>query len=155
MIGFKAIDEDIKIFKDIYNRRNIMFKNSELMDEIEKLKEENKILRDENIRLHGIKDEIEKEFKRKEEHAAALMEVELNRKVDQQVRKVKDEYAVKEKELVNKNFEKLSSSLAELHEKGNATTRYIETASLKMMDMFGKVMGGKNIQIEDKTEGEN
>lgn len=126
------------------------------MDEIEKLKEENIILREENRKLHGIKEEIEKEFKRKEEHAAALMEVELNRKIDQQVRKIKDEYAAKERELVDKNFEKLSNSLAELHEKGNANTKYIEKASLKMMDMVGSALSGKYTpQLEGKEGNDN
>lgn len=94
---------------------------------------------------------IKADYKKKEEHATALMEVKQKEAIFEAVNKVKEEYADKEKKLVEEHFGKLSTSMTELHEKGNANTQYIKDVSLKMIEVIGG-RGTKGLLENDNTE---
>ena len=99
-------------------------------------------------RVEVLKDaevEVKREYLRKEEHATALMKVKQQEAINEAVNKVKNEYATKEKELLEKNFEKLSGSMTKLHEEGNRNSQYQEKMTLKMMDVISSISSGKTV----------
>ncbi len=100
-------------------------------------------LREDNEKLRVIEKDIREEFQRKEEHAVALLKVEQQKTINEEVQTVKDEFSKKEKQLLEDNFNKLGTSLEELHNKGNSNTKFIEATSLKMMDVVAQLSGKK------------
>ena len=125
----KDLKEKCEIQEELIKEFEVRIK--ELLEEISKL-------RDAEI-------DIRKEYLRKEEHATALMKVKQQEEIAKAVNTVKDEYAKKEKDLLEANFEKLSGSMTKLHEEGNRNSQYQEKMTLKMMDVISSISSGKKV----------
>lgn len=142
-------------------RRIYMFGKAELKLELASEKKKNEELWKDNKELRDAKITIEKEYdkkmadfrlewKRKEEHATSLLEIEKKTEILDAVTKVKEEYQAKEKELLETNFNKLSTSLEKIHSDGNAQTKFVKELSLKMIDKMSN-----NTQTENFNANAN
>jgi len=92
--------------------------------------------------------ETEIKFDEKRALAFKTMELEFQEKYQRKVQKIREEYDTKTRDMMEKNFTHMKDELAKLHTEGNANTKYVEKASLKMMD----VLAGKNTQKQLKSE---
>ena len=68
--------------------------------------------------------------------AFKTMELEFQDKYLTKVQKIRSEYDDKTRDMMEKNFTHMKEELAKLHTEGNANTKYVEKASLKMMDVL-------------------
>ena len=143
--------------KELLELREANKKGQELVEELEeRIKDQDERIKELVVEIRELKHaeiEIKKDYQRKEEHATALMKVKTQEEITKAVNKVKDEYAVKERELLDKNFEKLSTSMTKLHEEGNRNSQYQEKMTLKMMDVIGSISSGKSVDSSKLIEG--
>lgn len=85
--------------------------------------------------------DMEINFEKKEHRLSMETErkvAELERKHADELHRLKteltEEFMSKEKTLLNRNFDQLSTSLEELHSKGNSTTKLLEGIAMKAME---------------------
>lgn len=64
------------------------------------------------------------------EQAVAKAQIDSEKKLQEEVKKLNDKQIKMEADM----YEKLAKSMAELHEKGNAQTKFVQELSLKMLD---------------------
>jgi len=86
-------------------------------------------------------EELQHKFKLEKEtrdNEIANMKANIVLKHEQDIAKIKSDYdkkLIEEKERLNKEFyDKMTTSLAELHSKGNHTTDFLKEMTLKMLD---------------------
>lgn len=85
-------------------------------------------------KYQNLERDLEEKFKEKKAIAYKTMELEFKQKHMEEIGQIKDEYAKKLQQATEENYAKLKDSLAKIHEEGNATTKYVEKLSLKLMD---------------------
>lgn len=147
MFGKKEEEEAKKEYEEL--KKAVECFEERIKERDEKIED----LIDEIKDLMKAEEKIKEEYLRKEEHATALMKVKQQEAINEAVTKVKDEFAAKEKELLEKNFDKLSSSMTKLHEEGNRNSQYQEKMTLKMMDVIGSISSGKAVDSSKLIEG--
>lgn len=74
--------------------------------------------------------------------------------------KIKDEYNKKIVTLNEEHYSKLKDSLQKLHEEGNATSKFMEQSTLKMMEVVSNIGSNRPLQLsapeqEGTTTGRN
>lgn len=109
--------------------------------------------------LNEYKNKVDKEYSDQKAIAYKTMDLEFKDKLmsqtnklkeahSEELQKVREEFDKKLMTLNEEHFEKLKTSLQKLHEEGNATTKYVENLSLKMMETF-KPTNIKQISVQD------
>lgn len=138
----KAALKALEFEKDVLEKRLILEKKEVMAD----LKRE--------------RDDFEREKERwnkDREVEISNMKGQLLVKSEQDIAKVKNEFAVKlneEREKLNKSFyDKMTSSLEDLHSKGNTTTRFMQDMTMKMLDKHPS-MRLENKNIGEEVDGE-
>jgi len=119
---------------EIKTKEKKMFKSSVLLEKIETLQQQIGELQAENKELSKAKETLERDYEMREKQAIAMMEIEKKEAILEEKDKLQTEFNKKLDCELQKNFDKLSKSLTTIHEDGNATTKYIQELSMKMID---------------------
>lgn len=98
------------------------------------------------------------------QYAQALKTVELDHRKAQmdlqssleaqhkaKIEEIQNSYQAKLLELNEQHFEKLKESLVKLHEEGNATSKFMEKTTLKMMDVVTQV-GQRTVPVLEEPQ---
>lgn len=119
---------------DFYNKA---MENSRAVEHLrEMIKKLEQKDHDFNMKVLDETSKIRDEFEFKEKKAVAALEARLEKDKLHMER----EFMAKQQEFANKhledNFDKLSKSLAKLHEEGNVTTKYMHDLTMKLADSW-------------------
>ena len=153
---YNALETELKNLKEAD-------KTKDLLDQ---LKEKKREIREVQKELEEVEGKLTKKFEEEKALAYKTMELDYEGKIREavdkertahrnEIDKLRKEYDSKLIKSNEEHYEKLKDALAKLHEEGNANTKYIEKASLKMMDVFSQLNTGGKVnlnQLENKQD---
>lgn len=111
-----------------------MFGTKELTEKLEASQKLNGKLEKELSDLRDAESKIKKEYEVKEKQVMAMMEIEKKEAILEEKGKLQEDFNKKLSAELQANFDKLSTSLESMHKDGNATTKYIQELSMKVID---------------------
>lgn len=92
--------------------------------------------------------ELNESNKIKRENDAITLKLEYDKRLSDEINKLKSELVAEREKLNKETYERLSNSLTKLHEEGNNTTKFLQS-------MVGDVMKYKNAEVQVKTITQN